>query len=387
MARARNRSTQQTLLILAPCYDEPKRTTGSVPKISEELSRLCRVVVFCGGSSTRIENRSPTLRIYFNKEFLIPDPANVAFVPGMHKALDRVLQKENPTALLNIKHMFPINTLVHSLARRGYRVVTATDTFPGYNWFTASALGNIALWVYARLWPLRVLRRSERVILFHRRLLPVAKKLKLPARVIPNGVDVRALQGAPTKKLAGKVNVVYAGRLESVKGYETMFAAMARVIAKYPQVHFYHVGDASGKEEFLQRYRHPNIHIVGRLPLQQVYGYLKGSDIVLLASKSEGLPNALLEGMAAGCVPVATPVGAIPEVLRGGELGKLVSYGDVNGFVRAIEKLVENPLQRKWLSKRCVERISRSYNWETLAQEYYEELFTSKKPSAKVQKS
>ena len=46
------------------------------------------------------------------------------------------------------------------------------------------------------------------------------------------------------------------------------------------------------------------MHFEGRKSISEVYSYLKGADIVVLASRSEGLPNALLEGMACGCVAV-----------------------------------------------------------------------------------
>lgn len=376
-------STTPTLLVIAPCYDEPKRTTGSVPKISTELSKLCRVVVFCGGSSTRVENRSPTLKIYFNKELLVPDPANVAFVPGMSAALDRVVRKEKPDAVLNVKHMFPINTLVDQLARQGFRIVTATDTFPGYNWYTTSKIGNIALWIYARLWPKRVLNRSDHVILFHSGLVPVAKKLGLRYSVIPNGVELENVRAAKPRKLAGRINVVYAGRLESVKGYETLFAAMDSVVRRDPSIHFYHVGDNAGKDAFLSKYKHPNIHSEGRVPLSQVYSYMKGADIVLLGSRSEGLPNVILEGMAAGCVPVSTPVGAVPEILEQGKLGLIVKYGDVKGFERAVMKLAHSSALRRRLSALGRAKIEASYNWEKLAKQYYDELFADSKRQAK----
>lgn len=365
-----NSSSRLTILVITPCYDEPKRTMGSVPKICRELSKYARVVVFSGGSSTRIENRSPSLQVRFFKELLIPDPVNNGFIPGMFSKFQKTIDEVKPDVVLNVKHMFTPNLLVPYAKHKGYRVVTATDTFPGINWFSPNPVASAAMWMYARTFGLWVLRASDNVILFHDALVKYAKRLKLHASVIPNGVELDLMRSAKPKKLAGKINIIYVGRLESVKGYQTILNAALSITQKHSDIHFYHVGDDKGKEKIITKYSSPQMHFEGRKNLSETYSYLKGAQIGLLASKSEGLPNVVMEGMAAGCVTVSTPVGAVPSLLENGKLGRLFPYENTAALVHEIEWLINHPKERIRMAALGKRKIERDYNWKKLGIQY-----------------
>ena len=60
-----------------------------------------------------------------------------------------------------------------------------------------------------------------------------------------------------------------------------------------------------------------------------------GLDLLALTSDNEGTPVALIEGMAAGVPVVATAVGGVPDVVRDGATGRLVSAGDPGAVCRA----------------------------------------------------
>lgn len=72
-------------------------------------------------------------------------------------------------------------------------------------------------------------------------------------------------------------------------------------------------------------------------------------DVLVMPSLRDGLPNALLEGMACERAVVATDVGGMPDALVDGENGILVSVGDVSGLAAGIERLLGNPE----LGQRC----------------------------------
>ncbi|MGH3627544.1 MAG: glycosyltransferase, partial [Sciscionella sp.] len=65
--------------------------------------------------------------------------------------------------------------------------------------------------------------------------------------------------------------------------------------------------------------------------------------VLLLPSRDEGLPTAILEAMAFGLVPVVSPVGSIPEVITDGVNGLLVPVGDHAALGAAVRKLIEDP--------------------------------------------
>jgi len=93
------------------------------------------------------------------------------------------------------------------------------------------------------------------------------------------------------------------------------------------------------------------------------------ADLFALPSHREGFPNTLLEAMAAGLPCVATPVGAIPEVLEG-ECGILVPVGDARALREALAPLVRNPDLRSRLGRRAQERVAERYALDAVMRRY-----------------
>jgi len=85
---------------------------------------------------------------------------------------------------------------------------------------------------------------------------------------------------------------------------------------------------------------------------------LEEAGIVLMPSRSEGLPVALLEAMAYGRAVVATDVGGIPDVLRDGVDGVVVPPAEPAAFVAAVAALAENPERLARLGASARERIA-----------------------------
>lgn len=87
-------------------------------------------------------------------------------------------------------------------------------------------------------------------------------------------------------------------------------------------------------------------------------------DVLVLPSLRDGLPNALLEGMACGCAVVATEVGGIPDVIRPGENGVLVPPGEVNALAAAISELIQSPERRAALGQAARQTILEQFTPE-----------------------
>ena len=67
-----------------------------------------------------------------------------------------------------------------------------------------------------------------------------------------------------------------------------------------------------------------NISFVGKLPHKDIPQWLCNNNILVLPSNSEGMPNVLLEAMAAGLPVVATNLGSIPDIIKNKRNGYLV---------------------------------------------------------------
>lgn len=80
-----------------------------------------------------------------------------------------------------------------------------------------------------------------------------------------------------------------------------------------------------------------------------VASLIASAEILVLPSFAENLPVSVIEGMAAGLAVVATPVGAVEDIIRDGETGLLVPPGDVPALTDALVRLVNDPALRERL--------------------------------------
>lgn len=85
---------------------------------------------------------------------------------------------------------------------------------------------------------------------------------------------------------------------------------------------------------------------------------LRAADVCAFPSRWEGMPNAVLEAMAAGLPVVATPVGGIPEILSDHESGLLVPAGEVSALTAALKRLIEDASLRVRLGRRGRQIVS-----------------------------
>jgi L-malate glycosyltransferase len=89
--------------------------------------------------------------------------------------------------------------------------------------------------------------------------------------------------------------------------------------------------------------------------------YMNSFDIFALPSLSEGLSSAILEAMAASLPIVATEVGGIPELVKNGDNGLLVTPADSDALARAIQQLANNPEISRQMGLRGRERMEKRF--------------------------
>src|SRR5262249_33102079 len=113
------------------------------------------------------------------------------------------------------------------------------------------------------------------------------------------------------------------------------------------------------------------VRFLGFLP--DVGPVLAAADGLALPSRTEGLPMAVLEAMAAGVPVVASAVGSLPEVLGEGA-GMLVPPGDAEALRRALESLWA-PRTRESLASAARRRVESRYGAEAMARSYRARLY------------
>lgn len=90
--------------------------------------------------------------------------------------------------------------------------------------------------------------------------------------------------------------------------------------------------------------------------------FLGFADAFCLSSIFEGMPISLIEALSAGCIPVCTPVGAIPEMIENGKTGFLSTDLGVDSYCQALEQaLSASKEEKEAIKKNCIMLFNSRY--------------------------
>lgn len=212
-----------------------------------------------------------------------------------------------------------------------------------------------------------VLRASHAVVLLGQTQMAAFSEFAPAAKfhVIPNAVDVGVVN--PSQRgLPGPLNLVFVGRLTKEKGVHEC-VEVAHLLDRSGRQFTMKIA-GSGPEQTALEAHINDLNLGGRVELVgPVFGTQKHklwheSQILVLPSYTrEGLPYALLEGMAAGVVPITTAVGATPEVVADGIHGFFVPARDPQALFDTIAKLDDDRGMLLEMSSRAHSRIREGY--------------------------
>lgn len=194
--------------------------------------------------------------------------------------------------------------------------------------------------------------------------------------VLPNGIDCLPFAAVPTvvSQPESPLRLAYVGRIAREKGlYETLQGM--RLATELGVDVRLTIGGSGAEEERLRRYAQAlgissRVTFAGPVFGEDKVSLLAGADVMVLPSYSEGLPYALLESMAAGIPVIATPVGAIPDVMTHGTHGFLVPPRDGKAIAEALATIAADRERLSWMSRACRQRIRAVYSIERLAAQF-----------------
>jgi starch synthase (maltosyl-transferring) len=204
---------------------------------------------------------------------------------------------------------------------------------------------------------------------------PLARKLQ----VIPNGVDVEATEEAARgwEAVRGQLGIpptrhllVAPANIRFAKGQDVLFRALALL----PDMDFALL--LAGQEERIgRRWRGlanrlgvaNRVHWLGfRSDLPRL---LRAADVVVMASRREGLPLALLEALVLGALPVVTDVGEMGTIVRETR-GWVVPPGEPNAFAHALRQAMVGRERHRELSNRGASLVRERYSSTTMVAAY-----------------
>jgi glycosyltransferase involved in cell wall biosynthesis len=212
-------------------------------------------------------------------------------------------------------------------------------------------------------------------------------------RVIPNGVDFERFANAAPADLTqfgvprGSRVLLFVGRLDPQKGPLRLMEAASELFAEFRDLHLLMVGDGPLAAELRAWTRDRNlesrIHFAGRQ--HNVAGLMRASELFVLPSRWEGLPNVVLEAMAAGTPVVATAVEGIRDLLEDGKSGIVVPSNGEGQLTEAIRRAIRESPQIKALAATAQAIVRERFTWQLIALEYdrlYAELLAARSESA-----
>jgi D-inositol-3-phosphate glycosyltransferase len=205
--------------------------------------------------------------------------------------------------------------------------------------------------------------------------------------VVPPGVDMERYTPRPAGRVRRRLGlldrrvVVYAGRLERLKGADLFLEAVAELLGRpgYDDVtalvcggdsgdgrtQASHQGGERGRLEELARDRglEDRVRFLGAVPPDQLAELYALADVCVVPSHTESFGLVALEAQASGTPVVATAVGGLVDVVEDGVTGFLLEGRDPSAFAGRIGELISDASLRESMGVAARERAAR-YTWD-----------------------
>ena len=220
----------------------------------------------------------------------------------------------------------------------------------------------------------KTLRRIPLILVVSAPSKELLVKHDIPAErieVVFNAIECRPLEEVPAKGRPGRpLQVVAAGRLSREKGHDVLLRAVAGIKDDAPpfEVSLY----GHGPEEVNIR------RMIAELGLQSVVrlcGFVddikpvfREADLMVLPSRSEGMPNVILEAWSQGLGVLSTAVGGVPDMIVDSDSGLLASPDDPVALGEKLLAALADPGRLQQFGERGYEIVREQYNYERQAE-------------------
>jgi glycosyltransferase involved in cell wall biosynthesis len=214
----------------------------------------------------------------------------------------------------------------------------------------------------------------------------INSELRPNFKVIYNGVPDRI---SPASSSAKKLHLLFAAELNEHKGAVVLLSAWSRIYKKYPNVTLFIAGDGAAKE-FIQQYATTSgigsqVVFTGWLSQNELNEYLSADCIFVMPSMlGEAFGLIAAEASMAGAAIIVSRIGALPEIVEDRVSGLVVTPGDTNSLVQAIEELIIDEELRKEFGRAAKKRAQTLFSMEKSVDEYektYRQLIAAQKSS------
>lgn len=248
------------------------------------------------------------------------------------RALRRIVKKEKPVAVISFMAEPNFRALIATIGLKTKRIISVrNDPNREYS-------GRVGRFVGKYILPKAegcVFQTDEAKAWF-------PEKLQKKSKVILNDVkeEFFDIQRKQTR------NVISVGRLSKQKNHALLVDAFAEISDKYRDQNLLLYGAGTLEEELRRQIEKLGLQgrVVLKGPTNDVAEALGKAGVFVLSSDYEGMPNCLMEALAAGvpCVSTDCPCGGPKMLIKDGENGLLVPIKDKESLVKAIDKLLSD---------------------------------------------
>jgi glycosyltransferase involved in cell wall biosynthesis len=232
------------------------------------------------------------------------------------------------------------------------------------------------------------LSRAEGLTAVADYLRRIAVGIGVPAervRVIPNGVDLGSFAPAEVSRARqfcglpiGRPILLTVAAVYAWKGQHMVVETLPALLKRFPDLLYVMVGGARAEEgsyvptlrrRLIELGVENHVRFAGPQPHGDLGQWFNAANVSVLATRSEGCPNVLLESLACGVPVVSTDVGGVPEIVRTGVDGILTPYGDL----AALRAALQSALERSW-DRAALVRRAREFDWADAVEQALQEL-------------
>ncbi len=200
----------------------------------------------------------------------------------------------------------------------------------------------------------------------------LSPKTRTPHALLTNAIDLEDYDFKPYRhtqaakppagtKVQGEINFLFLGRLEEVKGVDTLIEAFSLLLKKCPRAQLMIAGEGSLKNKVVNliiQKKTDRIRYLGWVDPRQA---LRDSDVFVLPSREKGQPVALLEAMASGRIIITS----LPFI-RPGRTGIACRAGSPEDLYRKMLMVCRNPGRYRRLGRQAREE-ARSFTWDSVS--------------------
>jgi glycosyltransferase involved in cell wall biosynthesis len=209
-------------------------------------------------------------------------------------------------------------------------------------------------------------------------------------RVIHNGIEVPALKPGVRDRIrkelgigAAQFLIGCAGRCTPQKGFDRAIGAFAALAADAPEARLCIAGDGPQIDEYNALARSLNVaeKTIFTGFRGDLAGLLAALDLFWLTSRSEGMPNVLLEAFATGIPAIAFDVAGVRELIDNGRDGLVVAQGDMHALADATRQLMRDDDRRKAMAMAGREKVREKFSMDKMVgavEQYLSEIIASR---------